>query len=103
VICLEMVSRMELQMLGIDEEVTVNDVEAAGPDTVNADANTFTGHGLTCFRGTSAASLAFSVRICLHGPLISSTRERTSQGIMGSVRWCERDKRGKWGCIRYVL
>ena len=90
-------------MLGIDGEVTVDNIEAAGLDTVNADADIFIGHGLTCFRGTSAASLAFLVRICLHGPLISSTRGRTSRGIMGSVRRCKRDKRGKWRCIRYVL
>ena len=70
-------------MLGIDEEVTVDDVEAAGPDTVNADASAFIGRSLTCFRGTSAASLAFLVRTCLHRPSISLTGGGTSQGIGG--------------------
>src|SRR5712671_5004884 len=100
---------MELGTSGMETgTVTVDDdnfTEAAGPDTVNADADAFTvaGRSLTHFRGTSAASLAFSVGVGLCGPSMSSTGGRTSRGIMGSGRWCERDKRGKWGCIRYVL
>ncbi len=49
---------------------TLNDdnfMEATGPDTVNTDIFMVAGCGLTRFRGTLAASLAFSVRICLHG------------------------------------
>jgi len=48
--------------------------------------NVFTkaGRGLTCLTDTSAASLAFSVRIHLHRPLMSSTGGITSRGIGGS-------------------
>ena len=69
-------------------------MEAAGPDTADADADAFTvaGRGLTRFTGASAASLAFSVRIRLRGPSMSSTGGRTSRGIMGSGRRCERDE-----------
>src|SRR5712671_2155975 len=58
---------------------------AEGLDTVDTNANVFTvaGCGLTCFKGTSAASLAFLVRICLRGPSTSSTGGRTSHGIGG--------------------
>jgi hypothetical protein len=83
-------------------------IEGGGLDIVDAAAFKVTGRGLTCFKGASAAFLAFSVRIHLHGPLTSSTGGRMSLGIRSSrqqcarwiirgrgSRWCDR----KWGCI----
>jgi hypothetical protein len=79
-----MVLRMESGILGtVTGTATLDDdnfIEAAEPDTANTDTDTFTvaGHGLTHFRGTLAASLAFSMRIHLHGPLMSLIGGRTS-------------------------
>jgi hypothetical protein len=57
---------------------------AEGLDTVDADVFTVAGRGLVHFKGTLAASLAFSVRIRLRGPSTSSTGERMSLGIRSS-------------------
>ena len=74
---------------GIETEtetvIIVDIAEAAGSGTVNTNADNFmvAGYGLTHLKGASAASLAFLVRTCLHGPSISSTGGGTSQGIGG--------------------
>jgi hypothetical protein len=70
---------------GTETVIVINIVKAAGLGTVNTNANNFTvaGYGLTCLKGTSAASLAFLVRMHLHRPLMSSTGGGTSQGIGG--------------------
>jgi len=55
-----------------------------GTETVADNVFTEAGHGLTHLIDTSAASLAFSVRIRLCGPSTSSTGGLKSQGIGGS-------------------
>jgi len=83
-----MVSRMESETPGSETKTAMvnnnNFIEAAGPDIVNTNIFTVAGYGLTCFRGASVASFAFSVRICLHRPLMSSIGGTISWGIMGS-------------------
>ena len=61
-----------------------NFTEGAGLDTVDANAFKVAGCGLTHFKGASAASLAFLVRIYLCGPSTSSTGGRMSLGIRSS-------------------
>jgi len=72
---------METEMATVNNN---NFTEGAGLNTVNANAFKVAGYSLTCSKGSSAASLAFLVRIYLCGPSTSSTGGRMSLGIRSS-------------------
>jgi hypothetical protein len=67
----------------VDDEVFAK-VSLTGTETVADDVFTEAGHNLMHLVDTSAASLAFLVRICLHGPSMSSIGGIKSQSIGGN-------------------
>jgi len=67
----------------VDDEVFAK-VSLTGTEMVANDVFTEAGCGLMRLADTSAASLAFLVRIRLHGPSMSSTEGIKSQGIGGN-------------------